>query len=234
MLELLSYNIGLGIVLTVIVYCLTVWINGKIPALWTSPMILSIMMVGIILLAFHIPYENYYEGGGIISWFLGPAVIALAIPIKKNIKILKKYQKSILFGTFVGSVTAILSNFWLFYVAGFPSQLVYSLVPKHVTTPIAIELSKIMGGDPSITVFITFFTGIIGFLTVGYFLDRLSIQDPITRGLVMGVSFHGLGGVRALQEGELTGAIGSIAFIITGTMTSFLTPIFLVWFKSVL
>ncbi|MCH6264527.1 LrgB family protein [Neobacillus citreus] len=228
------YTIGYGLILTVSVYCIAVWVNGKIPSLLTSPMILSILMVGSVLIGFKFPYEDYYEGGKLISWFLGPAVISLAVPIKKNVAVLIKFKKAIFLGTFVGSLTAILSNFWLFYAAGFPPSLVYSIVPKHVTTPIAMELSKIMGGDPSITVGITFFTGIFGFLTVGYFLDRFSIKDPISRGLVIGVSYHGLGAVRAMEEGELTGAIGSIAFIITGTITSFLTPILLIWFKTIL
>ncbi|OLO39288.1 hypothetical protein BTR23_09585 [Alkalihalophilus pseudofirmus] len=234
MVDLLNFNIYLGLIITIVIYIITVWINGKKPILITSPMILSIVLVGFILWMGDISYVSYYEGGSLIAWFLGPAVIALAVPVKKNFHVLLKYKKSIIFGTLVGSLTAIMLNFWLFFLAGFSSTMVYSLIPKHVTTPIALELSKIMGGDPALTVGMTFFTGILGFLTVGYFLDKFSIKDPITRGLVIGVSFHGLGAVRAMQEGELTGAIGSIAFIMTGTITSFLIPILLIWFKSFL
>ncbi|MEH7235026.1 LrgB family protein [Bacillus sp. JJ1562] len=232
-MDIHPYTIGFGLILTVSVYCISVWVHGKFTSLLTSPMLLSILMVGFVLIGFNFPYEDYYEGGKLISWFLGPAVISLAVPIKKNIAILIKFKKAIFLGTFVGSITAILSNFLLFFAAGFPSSLVYSIVPKHVTTPIAMELSKIMGGDPSITVGATYFTGIFGFITVGYFMDRFSIKDPISRGLVTGVSYHGMGAARAMEEGELTGAISSIAFIITGTITSFLTPILSIWFKTI-
>jgi predicted murein hydrolase (TIGR00659 family) len=233
MLSPFNLYIPIGLLLTITVYSLSLWVYEKKPSLLTNPMILSIIVIGFILWGSDTSYDKYYEGGGLIAWFLGPATIALAIPVKKTFPVLVKYKGAIIFGCLVGTVTAVMSSFWISYLAGFPSSMIYSLIPKHVTTPIAIELSRIMGGNTAITVGVVFFTGIFGYLTVGFIMDRFRLQDPVLRGLLSGVSFHGLGAIHAMEENELTGAIGSIAFIMTGTITSFLIPIAFLWFRTV-
>lgn len=220
--------IWLGLVITMIIYMISVKINQQIKSIFTSPIILSIFGVALVLWNLDIPYESYYEGSKYIAWFLGPAVISLAVLVKRNIKNLREYQFVIIAACFISTLTAILSNYFLFKLAGFSNEVIYSFIPKHVTTPIAIDITKILGGNPAMTIGITFFTGILGFLTVGFFMDKLSMKDPITRGLVIGTAFHGLGVTKAMEEGELTGAVGSIAFVVTGVMTSFLAPL-LIW-----
>lgn len=218
----------LGIMITITVFMITVKINQKVKSIFTSPIILSIFGVALVISLLDIPYESYYEGSKHISWFLGPTVISLAVLVKRNSTILKKYHFVIVGACLTATLTAILSNFFLFKFAGFSKEVIYSFIPKHVTTPIAIDITKLLGGNPAMTIGITFFTGIIGFLTVGYFMDKFSMKDPITRGLVIGTAFHGLGVTKAVEEGELTGAVGSIAFVLTGIMTSFLAPL-LIW-----
>lgn len=200
--------------------------------MWANPMVLSMLIIPLILLTAHIPFSDYEKGAKLISYFIGPATIALAVPVVRQLHILNKYRGAILVGGTIGTIAAFISNFFIALWFGLPKELVDAIAPKSITTPFAVEVARTIGGDPSLTTGMVVFTGIFGLITARYLLDFFRIFDPISRGLSMGISFHAIGIVRARQEGEVTGAISSIAIALAGVITTLATPFLYPWLQT--
>lgn len=141
-------------------------------------------------------------GGNLIVFFLAPATVVLAIPLFQQIDLLKKHFIPIIGGGIVGAVVAILSVIILGKLLGIDQQLLVSFMPKSITTPIGIELSKMLGGIPSITVFAIIITGITGNVTAPFIYSIFRIKHPIAKGLGLGISSHAVGTSRAIEMGK--------------------------------
>ena len=151
--------------------------------------------------------------------------MVLAIPLFQQIDLLKKHFIPIIGGGIVGAVVAILSVIILGKLLGIDHQLLVSFMPKSITTPIGIELSKMLGGIPSITVFAIIITGITGNVTAPFIYSIFRIKKPIAKGLGLGISSHAVGTSRAIEMGKVEGAMSALSIVIAGILTIILAPI---------
>ena len=224
-----------GVITSLIAYEIGIYIKKKGRLSIFNPLLLSIIILIFFLTRFHIKYEDYDNGGQIISFFLYPATVALALPMFKKFKLFKENAISILVGILSGAISGIICVVLLSKLFGFSDILIKSLIPKSITTPIGMALSKQLGGLSSITVVAIIMTGIIGSI-IGPFLYKIfQINDKVALGIAMGASSHAVGTARAMEMGETEGAMSGLTMAISGIVTVFLAPvlwrIFLVFLK---
>ncbi len=209
-----------GIALTIFAYELGVWLNkksNKMPLV--NPLLIAVVLIISILVVFRIPLENYNEGGTIINMFLAPATAALAVTIYAQWEMLKRNWLPILAGALVGAAVSMSSVFGMCKLFGLDEVSLYSLLPKSVTTPIAVELSAQTGGVTSITVAAVVITGITGAVLCPVLVKLLRLNSPVAAGVAIGTCSHALGTTRALELGETEGAMSGIAIGVAGLLT---------------
>ena len=187
------------------------------PMLWTVVTIIAVLQL------FGIPIEDFNQGGDIISLFLSPATAVLAVSIFNQLSVLKKNLLPILGGCFVGAVTSITSVILLSKAFGLEEQIQTALIPKSVTTPIAMAVSEQMGGLVPVTVAAVVVTGIIGCVCTPFLLRVLRIKDPVTAGIAIGACSHALGTTKAIEISETHGAMSGIAIGMSGILTVLIT-----------
>lgn len=212
----------LGIFLTILVYFVFKKLHEIKPRFYLNPVMLSIFSIIIVLYSAGIEYETYMESGRILSFLLGPAVVSLAVPLYKKRDIVKDYSIQISSGVVGGGLTAIISAFLIAYLLGGSTDLLLSISPKSVTTPIALGVSEQIGGIPPLTAIMVIITGILGNSLGIPILDLFGIDDRVARGLSMGVTSHGLGTARIIQEDELSGGMSGLGMALNGIFTSFI------------
>jgi predicted murein hydrolase (TIGR00659 family) len=174
-------------------------------------------------------YETYFAGAQFVHFLLGPATVALAIPLHAQFRKVRAMARPVAVGLIAGSLAAIVAAIAVARLLGasLPTQL--SLAPKSVTTPIAMGIAERIGGIPSLTAVLVIVTGIIGAVAARYLFDALRIQDPAIRGFAMGVASHGIGTARAFQVSEQSGAFAALAMGLNGALTAALVPALAVW-----
>ncbi|BBF43810.1 LrgA-associated membrane protein LrgB [Lachnospiraceae bacterium KM106-2] len=214
-----------GIALSLAVYALCKWISQKTKIAFLNPLLLSIALIIILLQTCAIPLESYQQGGSIINMFLAPATTVLAYSIYKQITLLKKYFIPIAAGCLVGSLTSMISAYFLCELFGLNDQLTNSLLPKSVTTPIAMEVSEQLGGIPSVTVAVVIITGILGSVLCPILIKLFHLSDSIANGVAIGTCSHAVGTSKAIQIGEIEGAMSGIAIGVSGIITVILSLI---------
>ena len=190
-----------------------------------NPLLIAIALVILILKILPVSLEDFNEGGRIISFLLAPATVALAVPLYKNFALLKKNALPILAGIFTGSLVSVTSVLLLSMAFGLDRVLGLSLTPKSVTTPIGIEISKQLGGIGEITVAAIIATGITGVIIGPSLFRILKIKDPVAIGVAMGTSAHALGTAKAIELGEVEGAMSALAIGVAGLITVLIAPI---------
>lgn len=187
--------------------------------------LLSSAVVIVMLFIFKIPYQAYVPAKNIMTFMLGPATVALAVPLYVNRHLLAKYGVSIFVSVAAGAVVAIVSAGLVAKILDMPKQIVISILPKGVTIPFAIEISRICGGEPAITIAFVVATGTLGG-TIGLpLLTWSGITDPVARGLAMGTVAHGQGTAMAFMEGYEQGAMAGLAMTLAGIMTAAAAPL---------
>lgn len=190
-----------------------------------NPLLIAIVIVIGILVVFNIDYEVYNLGGKFINSFLGPATVVLAVPLYKQLESLKRNLWPILIGVFVGSVASIVSIIFLGRVFKLDETLILSLIPKSVTTPIGVEVSRTLGGVTSITIVAIVLTGIFGAIIVPIVTRYFNIKNKIAIGISIGTSAHALGTTKAFEMGETEGAMSSLSIGVAGIITVIIAPI---------
>lgn len=214
-----------GILLSLIAFEIGYFIYRKTKIVFFNPLMVAIVIVIVFLKVFGIPYESYIKGGSMISFFLGPATVILAVPLYKQIDQLKNNTASIFAGIISGSLSAVLG----IYISGklfkLDNQLIMSLIPKSITTPIGIELSSQLGGIPSITVAAIVITGIVGAVMGPAFCRITGIKDSVAVGVAIGTSAHALGTTKAIEIGEVEGAMSGLSIGIAGIVTVIISVI---------
>ncbi|QEN06299.1 LrgB family protein [Thiospirochaeta perfilievii] len=200
----------------------------KIPLL--NPVLLSVAFLILFLKVTGITYEEYLTGGKFISIFLGPATVALALPLYNNWDILKKRGLVLIIGILVGSIVAITSVWFLSKLFGVNSEITLSLLPKSITTPIGMEVSKKIGGIPSLTVSVIVLTGILGNILAPILFRLFNIKDSVAIGAALGTSAHAIGTSKAIELGEVEGAISGVSIGVAGLITSLIIPLLLLIF----
>ena len=177
------------------------------------------VLVIVVLTVFHIPLEDFNRGGDFIGFFLIPATAALALSIYRQLWLLKRNFLPIIIGAAVGSLTSMGSVYGLCRLFGVDQIMMSSLIPKSVTTPIAMDVSIRLGGEPSITVAAVIITGIIGAILAPVMIKLFRVKNPIAAGVAIGTSSHALGTAKALEIGEVEGAMSGLAIGISGILT---------------
>lgn len=225
MQQLLQQSSYFGFVLTIVIYYLSINLKNKTKVTFLNPLLITTIIIIGILLIFNINYETYNIGAKYISYFLTPTTVCLAIPLYKEIKVLRKN----IIGILSGIVAGVLANAFVIVLftilLNMKNELGTSLLAKSITAPIAIVLTDELGGISSITAFAVILSGIIGAAVAPIVFKMLHIKDEISQGLACGTSAHGSGTTTALELGEVQGAMSGLAIIVTGLITTIVAPI---------
>lgn len=208
-----------GIILSIIAFEFGIWLNRRTQSPLANPLLIAIVIVILVLQLFGIPLDSYNKGGDIIALFLAPATASLSISIYKNRKLLMANLVPIIFGTAVGSAVSVLSVIILSRLFHLDSIIEKSLIPKSVTTPIAIQISNSIGGVSAITVAVVVITGIAGSILAPILIKLFRVKNPIAIGVAIGTSSHAVGTSKAMELGEVEGAMSSISIGIAGLIT---------------
>lgn len=215
---------GLGIALTVGAYSLSLSARKRHPSPLTTPVVFSTPIVIAVLLATGISFADYQPAKNIMTFLLGPATVALAIPLYKNRLSFFRNLVPAGAGLLAGSLGTMIAAGLLARKFGFTPELVSSITIKSATVPIAVEVAKIVHGNPTLTAALVVITGMIGASFGPWLMDRLAITNPISRGLAFGTISHGQGTAQAATESELSGAIAAVAMGLGAVCTSLAAP----------
>jgi predicted murein hydrolase (TIGR00659 family) len=215
-----------ALVLTLLAYEIGRWVQRRCGgSALANPVMIASMLIIPVLEACDISYETYLRGAGFIHFLLGPAAVALAVPIYDNADRIRDSAVSLLAGIAVGATVACSSAVALAWYLGASDDVVRSMAPKSVTTPIAIGISQEIGGHPSMTVVFVIITGIIGAMLSGRLFDWIGVRDWEARGLATGIAGHGIATAQILSVNETAGAFAGLAIGLTGLFTAVLLPI---------
>jgi predicted murein hydrolase (TIGR00659 family) len=216
----------LGLTVTLLAYQAAFWIYrraGMNPL--ANPVALSVAFLVLLLWATETPYRTYFDGAQFVHFLLGPATVALAVPLYANLAALRKNLLPLGGALLAGSLTAAVSAVGIGWLLGASRATLVSMAPKSVTTPIAMGIAEKLGGLPSLTAVLVVSTGILGAVLARGTLDLLGIRDHAVRGFAVGVAAHGIGTARAFQVSESMGAFAGLAMGLNGLASAFLFPV---------
>lgn len=197
---------------------------GRFPLL--NPVLVSVAVLVAVLGATQTPYRDYFDGAQFVHFLLGPATVALAIPLRDQAHHLRRHWQPITLALLVGASTAVASTLALGWLLGLSPETLLSLLPKSVTTPIAMGISEQVGGLPSLTAVLVILTGITGAVIGIPLLILLGLRDqPVAKGFAVGVAAHGIGTARAFQHSDQAGAFAGLAMGLNGALTALLVPL---------
>lgn len=223
-MEVFYKNPLFGIALTLFSYLLMVKLKKKWNFNLLNPVLFSVIIIISFLLINNIEFESYNKGGEILTYFLGPSVVAMGVFLYEKYSEIKSKIKLFLLAVTVGGVLGILSIISLLLLLKTPEILIESLAAKSVTTPIAIEITKIVGGIPEITAGMVIMVGVMGNVLGVQFLTGMGIQSEAAIGTALGTVSHGIGTARAFEYGKNAGVYSGLAMCFNGIITAFLTP----------
>ena len=226
----LSASPLLGLTLTLLAYQAAFAIyrrSGSHPL--ANPVLIAVSALVAFLMLTGTRYETYFAGAQFVHFLLGPATVALAIPLYTQIRRVRAMLLPVVAGLLAGSATAALSAVAVARLLGASPATQLSLAPKSVTTPIAMGVAERIGGIPSLTAVLVIVTGILGAVGGRYVFDALRVRDPAIRGFAIGVASHGIGTARAFQVSEQSGAFAALAMGLNGALTALLLPFFASW-----
>lgn len=224
-MDIFTNNMFFGIFISLVAFEIGLFIYKKTKFPLFNPLLIATIIVIGLLKIFNIDFDTYNQGGQFINIFLGPATIVLAVPLYKNLNLLKKNFLPIISGIFVGTLVSVLSVISISFFLGLDNTLTVSLLSKSVTTPIGIEITNTLGGVTSITVLAIILSGIIGAIVGPTVFKILRINSPIARGISLGTASHAVGTSKALEIGEQEGAMSSLSIGVAGIITVFLAPL---------
>ncbi len=224
--DLILSSATVGVVVSLITYGIGVWIKGKTKMDIFNPLLISIVLTIAFVLIFHIDYDSYNQSAKYLSYLLTPATVALAIPLYKQLDILKKNLPAILIGVLSGVLSSMGSVYLLSLAFGLNHQAYVTLLPKSITTAIGMGISEELGGIVTISVAVIIVTGILGNVIAVGWCKLLRIKSPVSRGLAIGTASHAIGTSKAMTMGEIEGAMSSLAIVVSGLMTVILASFF--------
>jgi len=230
----LSASPLLGLTITLLAYQGAFWIyqrSGCNPL--ANPVLIAVTVLVLFLTLTATSYETYFEGAKFVHFLLGPATVALAIPLYMQLHRVRAMLLPVIVGLLVGSLTAAISAVLVGRLFGASLSTQLSLAPKSVTTPIAMGIAERIGGIPSLTAVLVIITGILGAVGARYVFDAMKLRDPAIRGFAIGVVSHGIGTARAFQVNEQSGAFAALAMGLNGVLTAILVPLLASWLNAV-
>lgn len=225
MAEFLASSAVWGVALTIGGFALGTLINRKTGKAWCNPLLGSLFVI-LLLSCLNVPYPEYKASASPLSYLLLPATVSLAIPLYEKWELLKSNLIAILVGILVGVLTSLGSITTLALLLKLDAVQAVTLLPKSVTTAIGMDIADTLGGIPSLAGAVIILTGITGNLTAQWLCRVLKITDPLARGIGIGTASHAIGTAKALELGEVEGAMSSLAVALAGVITAFLAPVF--------
>ncbi|MFL8951962.1 LrgB family protein [Helcococcus kunzii] len=216
-----------GIVITLVMYIIALWINKKTKIAALNPLLVSTIFVIIFLLITKIKYEDYNIGGQYITFLIAPSTVALVVNLYKNIDLLKKNLIPIFVGIFAGVITSVLSVFALSKLLGVNKEMLSSIIPKSLTTAIGVAISQEFGGIEVITVFAIIITGIVGAVISPFVFKIFNIKTRVAKGIGLGTAAHAIGTSKAIEMGEVEGGMSGLSIALAGFISVILIPLFM-------
>jgi predicted murein hydrolase (TIGR00659 family) len=215
----------LGLTLTLVAYlvALNLYARAEHNPI-ANPVLIAVAIVVVALKLTDTPYRVYFEGAQFVHFLLGPATVALALPLYRQWDKLRRTALPLLGGLVAGSLTAIVSAVWIAKLLGATPQTLASIAPKSVTTPIAMAVAEKVGGIPSLTAVLVISTGVFGAVTARWILNFVGVYEAEVRGFAIGVASHGIGTARAFQVSEEMGAFAGLGMGLNGIFTAFVVP----------
>ena len=208
-----------GVALSLITYQLGTAVKKKLKLAIFNPLLISIAIIILILIVGKVDYEVYNKGANILSWMLTPATVCLAIHLYEQWSLLMHNKTAVIVGLLTGTITSLTTIFALSLIFGLSHTEYVTLLPKSITTAIGIALSDEMGGYSTITVTSIVLTGVLGNMTGEAVCKIFRINEPISRGLAIGAASHAMGTAKAMEMGEIEGAMSSLAIAVSGVLT---------------
>ena len=211
-----------GIALTCVAWCVGNWVQKKTGLPWLPPLVPSVALILVVMVAFGITCEQYDQGGSYLIFLLTPATAVLALNVYNQRKLLKEYFIPVLAGCLAGSATSLLSGYLLCRLLAVDNVISASLLPRNVTTAISVAIAESNGGLQSLAVIAVMVAGIGGVILAPLLSKFFRITDPVAEGVAIGSCSHALGTIKAMEIGSLQGAMSSVSLCISGIMTSVL------------
>lgn len=219
MKEVLTNSVFFGVFISLAGYEAGLFLKRKIKSPLCNPLLLSILIVLAVLLVLHVDYEAYNEGAKYLSYLLTPATVCLAIPLYRQMELLKEYKKAIIAGITAGVFTSLTTVLALAAAFGLNHRQYVTLLPKSITTAIGMGVSEELGGIVTITVAVIIITGILGNVIGEALLKMLRIKEEIAVGIALGSASHAVGTTKAMELGEIQGATSSLSIVVAGIIT---------------
>lgn len=217
--ELFRDTLFFGMIISLLGYEAGIFLKKKFHSALFNPLLIAVVLVILVLKIFDIQYDTYLEGAKYLSYLLTPSTICLAIPLYRQILLLKNNLKAILIGVTSGVIASMGSVFCLAKLFRFSHEQYVTMLPKSITTAIGMGVSEEMGGIVTITVASIIITGILGNMIAESVCRIFHITEPVAKGLAMGTSSHAIGTARAMEMGEIEGAMSSLAIVVAGLLT---------------
>lgn len=214
-----------GFFITLFGYWVSTQIAKRMRSTLCNPLLLTIIFIIAFLKLADISYASYDNGAKYINYFLTPSTVCLAVPLYRQLKLLKEYAGAILISIMSGTAACAIMIFGLAKLFLLENSIYASLVPKSITTAIALGMSEELGGLSAVTVMAVFVTGILGAVIANTVFKIFKIEDPVAQGLAMGTASHAIGTSKALELGEIQAAMSSLAIAVTGILTVIVGPI---------
>ena len=219
MKDFLTESVFFGVMLSLAAYGVGVFLKKKTKMGIFNPLLISIIITIIVLIVHDFDFDIYYDGAKYISYLLTPATVSLAIPLYIQIEKLKKNWKAIIIGISSGVITSIFTIFGFSLMLHFNHKEYVTFLPKSITTAIGMGVSEELGGFTAVTVSVIILTGVIGNVIAELVFKIFRIKDPIARGIALGTSSHAIGTAKAMELGELEGAMSSLSIVVAGIIT---------------
>ncbi len=217
--EFFQQSLFAGVALSLLAYGLGVLLKKKFKLAIFNPLLISIVITIIVIVCGKVDYEVYNEGAKYLSWLLTPATVCLAIPLYEQWELLKKNKYAVGLGLLTGTITSLTTVLVLALICNLSHEEYVTLLPKSITTAIGMGVSEELGGYVTITVAVIVITGVLGNIMGEAVFKIFRIKEPISKGLAMGASSHAIGTARAMEMGEVEGAMSSLAIAVSGILT---------------
>ena len=219
MKELIENSVFIGVMISLASYGLGMWLRKKTGLSFMNPLLISIILVIAFLLLTGVSYQTYAEGANAISFLLTPATICLAVPLYKQFNLLKKNWKAVVAGVVSGVVSSLVCILLLALLFKFDHQTYVTFLPKSITTAIGMGVTEELGGYVSLAVVVIVITGVIGNVIAEWVLKLFKIEEPIAKGIAIGSSSHAVGTAKAMEIGQIEGAMSSVSIVVCGLLT---------------
>lgn len=209
----------LGVAVSLLSYALGSFLKKKFKTGIFNPLLISIVITIVFLLTCNIDYDTYNDGAKYLSWLLTPATVCLAIPLYQQIELLKKNHKAVLVGILSGVLTSLTTIMIFAFIFKLSHKEYVTMLPKSITTAIGIGVSEELGGYVTITVAVIILTGVLGNILAEGICKLFKINHPIAKGIAIGTASHAIGTVKAMELGEIEGAMSSLSIAVSGILT---------------